>query len=78
MSAGELSRELRSPSRRCPPASRCLREAELFDAHKDGKQVIYRFGLSVLEDALLGFAGVSGIGDVKRRSAARVRKEKGA
>ena len=38
-----------------------LREADLVDAVKDGKQVIYRLKLSVLEDALLGFAKAFGM-----------------
>lgn len=39
-----------------------LREAGLVEAEKDGKQVIYRLKLSVLEDALLGFAKLFGMG----------------
>ena len=39
-----------------------LREAGLVEAEKDGKQVIYRLKLSVLEDALLGFAKIFGMG----------------
>ena len=38
-----------------------LREAGLVEAEKDGKQVIYRLKLSVLEDALLGFAKIFGV-----------------
>jgi len=40
-----------------------LREAGLVEAEKDGKQVIYRLKLSVLEDALLGFAKIFGMGN---------------
>ena len=39
-----------------------LKEAGLVDATKQGKQVIYRIRLSVLEDALFGFAQTFGIG----------------
>jgi DNA-binding transcriptional ArsR family regulator len=42
-----------------------LREANLIDAEKSGKTVTYRLNLSVLEDALLGFAHAFGIGNVK-------------
>lgn len=35
-----------------------LKEADLVEAHKDGKQVIYQLKLSVLEGALLGFARI--------------------
>jgi DNA-binding transcriptional ArsR family regulator len=38
-----------------------LREADLVDVQKSGKTVIYRLKLSVLEDALLGFAGAVGV-----------------
>jgi DNA-binding transcriptional ArsR family regulator len=39
-----------------------LKEAGLVESEKDGKQVIYRLKLSVLEDALLGFAKIFGVG----------------
>lgn len=78
MSAGELAEEFSFAKPTMSAHFAVLREAELVDAHKDGKQVIYQLRLSVLEDALLGFAGVFGIGDVERRSTARVRKAKGA
>ncbi len=35
-----------------------LKEADLVEAEKDGKQVIYRLKLSVLEEALLGFVKI--------------------
>ena len=38
-----------------------LKEAGLVDAEKQGKQVIYRLKLSVLEDALLGLASTFGM-----------------
>lgn len=49
-----------------------LKEADLVETEKDGKQVIYRLKLSVLEDALLGFAkifGMGGTGETASRSA---------
>ena len=39
-----------------------LKEADLVESEKDGKQVIYRLKLTVLEDALLGFAKIFGMG----------------
>ena len=39
-----------------------LREANLVQTEKDGKSVIYHLNLSVLEDALMGFANTFGIG----------------
>jgi DNA-binding transcriptional ArsR family regulator len=41
-----------------------LREANLVHSQRDGKQLIYHLHLSVLEDALLGFAQLFGIGAV--------------
>jgi DNA-binding transcriptional ArsR family regulator len=38
-----------------------LREADLVDAKRDGKAIIYRLKMSVLEDALMGFAEVFGM-----------------
>lgn len=40
-----------------------LRDADLVDTHKEGKQVIYRLKLSVLEEALLGFANAFRTGE---------------
>ena len=37
------------------------READLVDVQKSGKTVVYRLKLSVLEDALLGFASAVGV-----------------
>ena len=39
-----------------------LREAELIDAEKTGTIITYRLRISVLEEALLSFAGLLGIG----------------
>ena len=53
-----------------------LREAGLVEADKSGKTVTYRLNLSVLEDALLGFAHTVGIGAaaVKHRRVVTLRK----
>jgi len=40
-----------------------LKQADLVETTKDGKSVIYQLKLSVLEDALLGFAGLFGVGE---------------
>jgi DNA-binding transcriptional ArsR family regulator len=40
-----------------------LKEADLVHAEKAGKSVIYHLKLSVLEDALLGFAHSFGLGE---------------
>jgi DNA-binding transcriptional ArsR family regulator len=39
-----------------------LREADLVEVERSGKQLIYHLKLSVLEDALLGFAESVGLG----------------
>jgi DNA-binding transcriptional ArsR family regulator len=51
-----------------------LKEADLVETEKDGKQVIYRLKLSVLEDALLGFAKIFGMGGTGE-NAPRVAKQ---
>jgi DNA-binding transcriptional ArsR family regulator len=42
-----------------------LREAGLVDTRKNGKSIAYHLKVSVLEDALLGFAGLFGMGSGK-------------
>jgi DNA-binding transcriptional ArsR family regulator len=44
-----------------------LREAGLIEATRSGKTMVYRLKLSVLEEALLGFADVFGVGSGTRR-----------
>lgn len=39
-----------------------LREADLVAMERDGKSLVYHLKLSVLEDALMGFANTFGIG----------------
>lgn len=59
-----------------------LQEAGLIEAEKDGRTVLYRLKMSVLEDALLGFVDGLGVGtagkgsqDTKRAKAALRKKE---
>lgn len=40
-----------------------LREAGLVTTERQGKSLIYHLNVSVLEEALLGFAGLFGLGD---------------
>ena len=76
MSAGELSD--------CFPVSRptmsahfaVLREADLIEAHKIGTSIIYQLKLSVLEDALLSFTQLFGIGAGTRAPAQSTGKAK--
>jgi DNA-binding transcriptional ArsR family regulator len=62
LSAGELSGHFEFSKPTMSAHFSVLREANLVDATKSGKSVIYRIKLSVLEDALLGFAQGFGLG----------------
>lgn len=62
MSAGDLSAQFDVSKPTMSAHFSVLKEADLVDATKSGKSVIYRLKLSVLEDALLGFAQSFGIG----------------
>jgi DNA-binding transcriptional ArsR family regulator len=64
MTAGELSEYFPVSKPTMSAHFAVLREANLIDAEKSGKTVTYRLNLSVLEDAILGFAQVFGIGRV--------------
>ncbi len=61
MSAGELSAEFPLSKPTMSAHFTVLREANLIDMHKAGKTVTYQLNLSVLEDVLLGFAGLFGM-----------------
>lgn len=63
MTAGELADEFSFAKPTMSAHFAVLKAANLVETQKDGKQVIYRLKLSVLEDALLGFARTFGIGD---------------
>jgi DNA-binding transcriptional ArsR family regulator len=66
MSAGELADEFDLSKPTMSAHFAILREAELVDAAKKGTTITYRLNLSVLEDALLGFAeafGIEGVPD---------------
>jgi DNA-binding transcriptional ArsR family regulator len=67
-SAGELSDAFDFAKPTMSAHFAVLREAGLVDPRKEGKQVIYHLQLSVLEDALLGFSQLFGIGAPARRS----------
>jgi DNA-binding transcriptional ArsR family regulator len=62
MTAGELSDHFAVSKPTMSAHFAVLREAGLVDADKQGKTIVYRLKLSVLEDALLGFSQVFGIG----------------
>jgi DNA-binding transcriptional ArsR family regulator len=62
MSAGELAEQFPLSKPTMSAHFALLREADLIHMRRDGKSLIYELNVSVLEDALLGFAGVFGIG----------------
>ncbi len=59
--AGELASEFNVSKPTMSAHFAVLREANLVDTTRDGKAIIYRLKLSVLEDALLGFAEIFGM-----------------
>ena len=65
MSAGELSDQFDVSKPTMSAHFAVLKEADLVHAEKVGKSVIYHLKLSVLEEALLGFAHSFGIGTQK-------------
>jgi DNA-binding transcriptional ArsR family regulator len=65
MTAGDLAEHFPVSKPTMSAHFAVLREANLVEAEKSGKTVTYSLNLSVLEDALLGFAGLFGIGAPK-------------
>ena len=63
MSAGELSDQFDFSKPTMSAHFAVLKEADLVHAEKVGKSVIYHLKLSVLEEALLGFAHSFGLGE---------------
>jgi DNA-binding transcriptional ArsR family regulator len=61
MTAGALSEHFPVSKPTMSAHFAVLREANLIDAEKSGKTVTFRLNLSVLEEALLGFAQLFGI-----------------
>ena len=65
MTAGEQSEHFEVSKPTMSAHFAVLRGADLAEAEKHGKTIVYRLKLSVLEDALLGFAEVFGL-DVRQ------------
>lgn len=66
MTAGELAAHFPVSRPTMSAHFAVLREADLIDSLKIGTTITYQLKLSVLEDALLGFAGLFGVGGSKR------------
>lgn len=62
MSAGDLGRHFDVSKPTMSAHFAVLREADLIHAEKAGTSIIYHLQLSVLEEALLGFAQSFGLG----------------
>jgi|SRR5689334_1487779 len=62
MSAGDLSGHFDVSKPTMSAHFAVLKDADLVEAEKAGKSVIYHLKLSVLEEALLGFAHSFGLG----------------
>ncbi len=78
MTAGELADEFDLSKPTMSAHFSVLREANLIDADKKGPTITYRLKMSVLEDALLGFAETFGFESKQDRdgSASRTLLEK--
>ncbi|MGD2131257.1 MAG: autorepressor SdpR family transcription factor [Maricaulaceae bacterium] len=81
MSAGELAEHFDVSKPTMSAHFAALREADLVETEREGTTIIYRLKLSVLEEALMGFAETFGFGDEraprKGRAAARGPRRKG-
>jgi DNA-binding transcriptional ArsR family regulator len=70
MTAGELSEHFPVSRPTMSAHFAVLREADLIEANKIGTSILYQLKLSVLEDALLGFTQLFGIGAKEPREGA--------
>jgi DNA-binding transcriptional ArsR family regulator len=62
MTAGEIAAQFQLTKATMSAHFAILREADLIEGERAGKSVIYHLKLSVLEDAMLAFAGAMGLG----------------
>jgi DNA-binding transcriptional ArsR family regulator len=67
MTAGELAEHFPVSKPTMSAHFAVLREADLIESEKSGKVITYRLNVSVLEDALWGFADAFGIGTASPR-----------
>ena len=70
MSAGELADQFPVSKPTMSAHFAVLQEADLIEAEKSGRSIVYRLKMSVLEEALLGFAHTVGW-DVKPRGSTK-------
>lgn len=74
MSAGDLADNFDVSKPTMSAHFAVLREANLIAAEKDGKSVIYHLNLSVLEEALMGFAQTFGLGAERQSARPRAKR----
>ncbi len=75
MSAGEISDQFPVSKPTMSAHFAVLQEAGLIESEKSGRTIVYRLVMSVLEEALLGFAQTFGWGqDSERTGPVGVRK----
>ena len=77
LTAGELSEQFPVSKPTMSAHFAVLQEAGLIEAEKHGRVILYRLKMSVLEDALLGFAEALGIESSNRPRARLQRKPAG-
>ena len=75
MTAGELSDRFPVSKPTMSAHFSVLREAGLVEAEKNGRIIVYRLRMSVLEDALLEFANAFGI-EATAKAGARSRRRR--
>jgi DNA-binding transcriptional ArsR family regulator len=68
MSAGELSDHFAVSKPTMSAHFAVLQQAGLIDAQKSGRTIVYRLVMSILEEALLGFAQTFGWGLESKRT----------
>jgi DNA-binding transcriptional ArsR family regulator len=71
MTAGELSEHFPVSKPTMSAHFAVLQDAGLIESEKSGRTITYRLVMSVLEEALLGFAQSFGWGDPSTRPASR-------
>ena len=76
MSAGELADQFPVSKPTMSAHFAVLQEADLIEAEKSGRTILYSLRMSVLEEALLGFAQTLGW-DLETRASARLRGKTG-
>lgn len=74
LSAGDISAQFDVSKPTMSAHFAVLKEADLVHAEKAGKSVIYHLKLSVLEEALLGFADSFGLGAQRAESSREIAK----